>query len=113
MKLIAEKGIFTKGEIVSLFVYPFFFVGLPLVFLCIAGLISGIAKSDYSYNCIAYYGMLTGIIFCLVFCIWLCVIEFKEKSIGRMFLSIILICIYIITSYISYVVCTMTYIEAS
>ncbi len=112
---MAEKGMFTKGEIISLFVYPLFVTALAILFMIISGIIEYIAKSDsfyignhrHEYLRIGFY---SGSIFCAAFCIWLCVIEFKEKSIGRILVSIILICIYLIIIYLTFVVYELSYI---
>ncbi len=115
MKFMAEKGIFTKGEIISIFVYPLFVIILSLIFMIISLIISSITKSDsfcignycHEYSRVGYF---SGSIFCAAFCIWLCVIEFKEKSTGRIIVSILLICIYLIIMYITFAFYELSYI---
>ncbi len=112
MKFMAEEGMFTRGEFISLFVFPILVVALPFIFGFIAFIISDITNSDsfcignYCYENVNF-GIISGLVLCVAFCIWLCVIEFKEKSIGRIIVSIILICIYIITAYIMYALITL------
>ncbi len=107
MKFMAEKGMFTKGEIISLFVFPVLVTALPFIFAIIAHIISDITKSgSFCIGNICHdnisIGILSGLVLCAATCIWLCVIEFKEKSAGRIILSIILICIYIKITYTMY-----------
>ncbi len=98
MKFLAERRIFAELEAASLFVYLIFNVALQCILFWIDKYWISI---DWIEKAIEY-AMVTEFIFCTVICIWLCVIRFKEKSLLRKTVSIILICSYIVILFLLY-----------